>query len=49
VWTSDPNIEKDGVQDTGKRDMYLGVYGAFGAGQSESYFVLNVFLCVCHN
>jgi len=30
-WSSDPNAGND----TQLRDMYLGVYGAFGAGQGK--------------
>ncbi|XP_063974580.1 multidrug resistance-associated protein 1 isoform X9 [Diachasmimorpha longicaudata] len=38
-WSDDDSIVVDGVQDTSKRDMYVGVYGALGLGQ-----VLSVFL-----
>lgn len=32
-WSTDPNAGND----TGTRDMYLGVYGALGAGQGKSF------------
>lgn len=37
VWSSDTTTVVNGTQDMGKTDMYLGVYGAFGLGQGESY------------
>lgn len=37
VWSSDTTTVVNGVQDMGKTDMYLAVYGAFGVGQGESY------------
>ncbi|KAL1139319.1 hypothetical protein AAG570_006305 [Ranatra chinensis] len=33
IWTNDQNIVVNGTQDVGKRDLYLGVYGALGAIQ----------------
>lgn len=37
VWSSDTTTVVNGVQDMGKTDMYLAVYGAFGVGQGEPY------------
>lgn len=39
VWSNDKEIVVNGTQDTGKRDMYLGVYGALGIGQGK-FFLL---------
>ncbi|GJQ72625.1 hypothetical protein Trydic_g14732, partial [Trypoxylus dichotomus] len=33
IWSGDENIVVNGVTDTARRDMYLGVYGALGIGQ----------------
>lgn len=35
VWSAD-NLTVDGVMNTARRDMYLGVYGALGIGQGKS-------------
>lgn len=35
-WSNDNTIYVNGTQDAGKRDMYLGVYGALGIGQGKS-------------
>lgn len=35
VWSSDTTTVVNGVQDMGKTDMYLAVYGAFGVGQGK--------------
>ncbi|XP_063974576.1 multidrug resistance-associated protein 1 isoform X5 [Diachasmimorpha longicaudata] len=37
-WSDDDSIVVDGVQDTSKRDMYVGVYGALGLGQAVTSF-----------
>lgn len=36
VWLSKWSVDKAAGNDTSVRDMYLGVYGAFGLGQGES-------------
>jgi ATP-binding cassette subfamily C (CFTR/MRP) protein 1 len=36
-WSNDRNIYVNGTVDESKRDLYLGVYGALGAGQGKSY------------
>lgn len=36
-WSNDKNV----ANDTGLRDMYLGVYGAFGFGQGKSIWFTN--------
>lgn len=36
VWLSKWSNDNETANDTGKRDMYLGVYAAFGLGQGES-------------
>ena len=38
VWSNDQSIGNN-TQDTSKRDLYLGVYGALGAGQGKYCFV----------
>lgn len=35
IWSADNTTVVDGVADTAKRDMYLGVYGALGVGQGK--------------
>ncbi|KYB25511.1 putative multidrug resistance-associated protein lethal(2)03659-like Protein [Tribolium castaneum] len=35
VWADDDTVVVDNVTDTGKRDFYLGIYGALGIGQGE--------------
>lgn len=42
VWSEDKNIIVNGRTDTGKRDMYLGVYGLLGVGQGK------LFTCFLH-
>lgn len=37
VWLSKWSSDQDAANDTGLRDMYLGVYGAFGAGQGRNF------------
>jgi ATP-binding cassette subfamily C (CFTR/MRP) protein 1 len=37
-WSSDQNVQND----TGLRDMYLGVYGAFGAGQGRNFVLFSI-------
>lgn len=40
VWSNDKNV----ATDTGLRDMYLGVYAAFGLGQGKlNFYILNIF------
>ncbi|XP_008197328.2 multidrug resistance-associated protein 1 isoform X6 [Tribolium castaneum] len=34
VWADDDTVVVDNVTDTGKRDFYLGIYGALGIGQA---------------
>ncbi|XP_044271383.1 multidrug resistance-associated protein 1 isoform X2 [Tribolium madens] len=34
VWADDKTVVVDNVTDTGKRDFYLGIYGALGIGQA---------------
>ncbi|XP_017108725.1 multidrug resistance-associated protein 1 isoform X7 [Drosophila bipectinata] len=41
-WANDENVSND----TSLRDMYLGVYGAFGFGQVSSYFVCSLTLAL---
>nr|NP_995691.1 Multidrug-Resistance like protein 1, isoform K [Drosophila melanogaster]AAS64695.1 Multidrug-Resistance like protein 1, isoform K [Drosophila melanogaster] len=41
-WANDQNV----ANDTGLRDMYLGVYGAFGFGQVTSYFFCSLTLAL---
>lgn len=38
VWLSKWSSDNETAHDTGKRNMYLGVYAAFGVGQGESTF-----------
>lgn len=38
VWADDNETHVNGTINTGKRDMYLGVYGALGVGQGKFYF-----------
>lgn len=40
VWADDVNITVNGTVNTGKRDLYLGVYGALGIGQGKFNFLL---------
>lgn len=42
-WSNDKEVEHD----TGKRNMYLGVYGAFGFGQGEFAVIQFLFLSIC--
>ncbi|KAI5710680.1 hypothetical protein M8J75_010653 [Diaphorina citri] len=44
VWSEDKSTIVNGTQDVGKRDLYLGVYGALGLGQVLS--VLTSSICV---
>jgi ATP-binding cassette subfamily C (CFTR/MRP) protein 1 len=39
IWLSKWSSDEDAVNDTSLRDMYLGVYGAFGAGQVFTIFL----------
>jgi ATP-binding cassette subfamily C (CFTR/MRP) protein 1 len=36
-WSNDGNIYVNETVNESKRDLYLGVYGALGAGQGKSY------------
>jgi hypothetical protein len=36
-WSNDGNIYVNETVNEGKRDLYLGVYGALGAGQGKLY------------
>ncbi|XP_021917145.1 multidrug resistance-associated protein 1 isoform X2 [Zootermopsis nevadensis] len=38
-WSNDKNVYVNETVNEGKRDLYLGVYGALGAGQALSVFV----------
>ncbi|RZC38992.1 multidrug resistance-associated protein 1 [Asbolus verrucosus] len=42
VWADDKTISVNGTTDTGKRDFYLGIYGALGIGQGLSSFILSM-------
>ncbi|KRT79870.1 ABC transporter ATP-binding protein [Oryctes borbonicus] len=46
VWSGDENIVVNGVTDTARRDMYLGVYGALGIGQALSMFLSSLALYI---
>lgn len=43
-WSDDDTIVVDGVVNTVKRDMYLGVYGAIGFGQGKLRNLINTFV-----
>lgn len=38
-WSDDDTIVIDGIVNTGKRNIYLGVYGAIGFGQGERHIL----------
>ncbi|XP_069695544.1 multidrug resistance-associated protein 1 isoform X5 [Periplaneta americana] len=38
AWSNDESMYNNGTQDEGKRDLYLGVYGALGFGQAITLF-----------
>ncbi|CAH0555482.1 unnamed protein product [Brassicogethes aeneus] len=42
VWADDNELMVNGTQNTAKRDMYLGVYGALGIGQGIASALANV-------
>ncbi|XP_072401345.1 multidrug resistance-associated protein 1 isoform X11 [Diabrotica undecimpunctata] len=42
IWSDDKKIYVNGTVDTGRRDMYLGVYGALGLGQAIPSFFSDV-------
>nr|XP_008197323.1 PREDICTED: multidrug resistance-associated protein 1 isoform X3 [Tribolium castaneum] len=42
VWADDDTVVVDNVTDTGKRDFYLGIYGALGIGQGTCAFLFSV-------
>ncbi|KAI7815048.1 ABC subfamily C member [Rhyzopertha dominica] len=46
IWSNDNETVVNGTVDTGKRDMYLGVYGALGIGQAISIFISSLALYV---
>ncbi|XP_050076522.1 multidrug resistance-associated protein 1 isoform X1 [Anopheles maculipalpis] len=46
LWLSRWSTDETAENDTSVRDMYLGVYGAFGAGQVLSTFLSTLFLYV---
>nr|CAH7765033.1 unnamed protein product [Callosobruchus chinensis] len=46
IWADDKDIIKNGTVDTGRRDMYLGVYGALGIGQVLVIFMASLALYV---
>ncbi|XP_030383704.1 multidrug resistance-associated protein 1 isoform X7 [Scaptodrosophila lebanonensis] len=46
LWLTKWANDKDVANDTSRRDMYLGVYGAFGFGQVASYFVASLTLAL---
>jgi ATP-binding cassette subfamily C (CFTR/MRP) protein 1 len=39
-WSNDKNIYVNETLNESKRDLYLGVYGALGAGQGKSYILI---------
>lgn len=41
-WSNDNETVVNGTVDTGKRDMYLGVYGALGIGQGKLIFNISL-------
>ncbi|XP_063974574.1 multidrug resistance-associated protein 1 isoform X3 [Diachasmimorpha longicaudata] len=45
-WSDDDSIVVDGVQDTSKRDMYVGVYGALGLGQGITTLLVSLMLAL---
>ncbi|XP_061394484.1 multidrug resistance-associated protein 1 isoform X7 [Musca vetustissima] len=46
LWLTKWSNDKDVANDTGLRDMYLGVYGAFGFGQVIAHFVFSLTLAI---
>lgn len=40
-WSSDNTTVINGTQDTSKRDLYLGVYAAFGLAQGTTIFLIS--------
>ncbi|XP_072401346.1 multidrug resistance-associated protein 1 isoform X12 [Diabrotica undecimpunctata] len=44
IWSDDKKIYVNGTVDTGRRDMYLGVYGALGLGQAIPSFFGDVII-----
>ncbi|XP_061509610.1 multidrug resistance-associated protein 1 isoform X8 [Anopheles gambiae] len=46
LWLSRWSTDDTAGNDTSRRDMYLGVYGAFGAGQVLSTFLSTLFLYI---
>ncbi|CAH0555481.1 unnamed protein product [Brassicogethes aeneus] len=42
VWADDNELMVNGTQNTAKRDMYLGVYGALGIGQALAIVCMNM-------
>ncbi|XP_053672165.1 multidrug resistance-associated protein 1 [Anopheles nili] len=46
LWLSRWSTDESAENDTSVRDMYLGVYGAFGAGQVLSTFLSTLFLYI---
>ncbi|CRL00438.1 CLUMA_CG013703, isoform B [Clunio marinus] len=42
VWLSEWSSDKEAANDTGKRNMYLGVYASFGLGQVVAQFIVSL-------
>lgn len=38
IWADDNETHVNGTINKGKRDLYLGIYGALGIGQGKFYF-----------
>lgn len=39
VWANDTSLNVNGTVNTGRRDLYLGVYGALGIGQGKCFLL----------
>ncbi|CRL00440.1 CLUMA_CG013703, isoform D [Clunio marinus] len=46
VWLSEWSSDKEAANDTGKRNMYLGVYASFGLGQVFTTFIATLALYI---
>ncbi|KDR24195.1 Multidrug resistance-associated protein 1, partial [Zootermopsis nevadensis] len=45
-WSNDKNVYVNETVNEGKRDLYLGVYGALGAGQVIAVFISSLYLAL---
>ncbi|PNF24808.1 hypothetical protein B7P43_G15136 [Cryptotermes secundus] len=45
-WSNDKNVSVNGTVDESKRDLYLGVYGALGAGQVIAVLISSMYLAL---